>query len=110
MFHQYPLKHKEQTTSQIQLFALHTGGCKERFDVVFLLLSSELSVTVLIHFATKPRIMSRDELHEVEVQVRGNENQAQRGHQISMKDRDPTAMNDHVKVTDEPTTQANESV
>lgn len=49
--------------------------------------------------------MSRDELREVEVQVRGNENQAQHGHQISMKDRDPTAMNDHVKVN-KPTTQA----
>ena len=60
---------------------------------------------VLIHFATKPRTMSRDELREVEVQVRGNENEAQHGHQISMKDRDPTAMNDHVKVN-KPTTQA----
>ena len=48
--------------------------------------------------------MSRDELREVEVQVRGNENEAQHG-QISMKDRDPTAMNDHVKVN-KPTTQA----
>lgn len=42
--------------------------------------------------------MSRDELHEVDVQIRGNETEAQQGHQISMKDRDPTAMNDHVKV------------
>lgn len=42
--------------------------------------------------------MSRDELHEVEVQIKGNENEAQHGHQISMRDRDPTSMNDHVKV------------
>ena len=42
--------------------------------------------------------MSRDEFREVDVQIRGNETEAQQGHQISMKDRDPTAMNDHVKV------------
>ena len=34
----------------------------------------------------------------VEVQIKGNEKEAQHGHQISMKDRDPTAINGHVKV------------
>ena len=42
---------------------------------------------------------STDELREVEVEIKGNEREAQHGHQISMGDRDPTSMNDHVKVT-----------
>ena len=41
---------------------------------------------------------STDELREVEVQIKGNEYEAQHGHQMSMGDRDPTSMNDHVKV------------
>lgn len=41
---------------------------------------------------------STDELREVEVQIKGNEFEAQHGHQMSMGDRDPTSMNDHVKV------------
>lgn len=39
-----------------------------------------------------------DELREVEVEIKGNEHEAQHGHQMSMGDRDPTSMNDHVKV------------
>ena len=41
---------------------------------------------------------STDELREVEVEIKGNEHEAQHGHQMSMGDRDPTSMNDHVKV------------
>ena len=41
---------------------------------------------------------STDELREVEVQIKGSEYEAQHGHQMSMGDRDPTSMNDHVKV------------
>lgn len=41
---------------------------------------------------------STDELREAQVEIRGTEHEAQHGHQISMGDRDPTAMNDHVKV------------
>lgn len=45
---------------------------------------------------------STDELREVEVQIKGNEYEAQHGHQMSMGDRDPTSMNDHVKVRRKP--------
>lgn len=45
------------------------------------------------------KMASTDELHEVQVDIKGNENEAQHGHQMSMRDRDPAAMNDHVKVT-----------
>jgi len=41
---------------------------------------------------------STDELREVQVEIKGNEHEAQHGHQMSMGDRDPTSMNDHVKV------------
>lgn len=44
--------------------------------------------------------MSGDELRDVEVQIRGDEMEAKNGHQISLRDRDPTAMNDHVKVNE----------
>lgn len=42
--------------------------------------------------------MSADELRDVELQIHGNEMEAKNGHQISLSDRDSTAMNDHVKV------------
>ncbi|XP_029191350.1 caveolin-3-like [Acropora millepora] len=42
--------------------------------------------------------MSGDELRDVEVQIRGDDMEAKNGQQISLSDRDPTAMNDHVKV------------
>lgn len=42
--------------------------------------------------------MAEDELRDVEVQIRGDDMEAKDGHQISLSDRDPTAMNDHVKV------------
>lgn len=42
--------------------------------------------------------MAEDELRDVEVQIRGVDMEAKDGHQISLSDRDPTAMNDHVKV------------
>lgn len=41
---------------------------------------------------------STDELREVQVEIRGTEHAAQRGHQMNIEDRDPAAMNDHVKV------------
>lgn len=44
--------------------------------------------------------MSGDELRDVEVQIRGDEMEAKNGYQISISDRDPTAMNDHVKVNE----------
>lgn len=46
----------------------------------------------------KGKMSSTDELREVEVEIKGNEHEAQHGHQMSMGDRDPTSMNDHVKV------------
>lgn len=46
----------------------------------------------------KGNMSSTDELREVEVEIKGNEHEAQHGHQMSMGDRDPTSMNDHVKV------------
>ena len=54
--------------------------------------------------------MSRDELREVDVQIKGNESEAQHGHQISIKDRDPTAMNDHVKVRETANSKTNTRV
>lgn len=41
---------------------------------------------------------STDELREVQVEIKGTEHEAQHGHHMSISDRDPTAMNDHVKV------------
>ena len=41
---------------------------------------------------------STDELREVQVEIRGTEHAARHGHQMNIEDRDPAAMNDHVKV------------
>lgn len=41
---------------------------------------------------------SSHELREVQVEIRGTEHAAQHGHQMNIEDRDPAAMNDHVKV------------
>lgn len=41
---------------------------------------------------------STDELREVQVEIRGTEHAAQHEHQMNIEDRDPAAMNDHVKV------------